>query len=146
MISDVLYAPFINAAFYAAPCLELENEQDSRMQGFFNCWILKRAVCIQTVPFLSTCFHRSFHWQSSRSQYWKASLLLGNSAKPFNILICNQDILDWKVPFNQRLDYRTCCSERDRRKPDSFYVLLPNKEKRCWDWKTISEHYRPCLN
>lgn len=34
IISDVLYTLFINAAFYAAPCLELENEQGSRMQGF----------------------------------------------------------------------------------------------------------------
>lgn len=28
----------------------------------------------------------------------------------------------------------------------SFYVMLPNKEKCCWDWKTASERYGPCLN
>lgn len=34
IVSDLLYAPFKNASFYAVPCLELENEQDSRIQDF----------------------------------------------------------------------------------------------------------------
>lgn len=34
IVSDLLYAPFKNASFYMVPCLELENEYNSRIKDF----------------------------------------------------------------------------------------------------------------